>query len=120
MDLPYSPADERRRMEEYRKICSLENLYRAHCRARLGKGMKDGQICFELNLAENLNRIHNELQSKSYRIQGYRKFIIYDPKEREIQALSYRDRVVQHSLCDNVLSDVIEKRLIYDNCACRV
>jgi hypothetical protein len=46
--------------------------------------------------------------------------MIHDPKEREIQALGYADRVVQHSLCDNVLTPFFERRLIYDNCACRI
>jgi hypothetical protein len=45
--------------------------------------------------------------------------MIHDPKDREIQALSYGDRVLQHCLCDNVVAPLLEKRLIYDNCACR-
>lgn len=45
--------------------------------------------------------------------------MIYDPKEREIQAISYRDRIVQHSLCDNYLTPFLENHLIDVNCACR-
>lgn len=45
--------------------------------------------------------------------------MIYDPKEREIQALSFADRVFQHLLCDNILKPYFEPRLIYDNAACR-
>jgi retron-type reverse transcriptase len=45
--------------------------------------------------------------------------MIYDPKEREIQALSFADRVFQHLLCDNILMPYLEPRLIYDNAACR-
>lgn len=58
--------------------------------------------------------------NKKYKVNGYYSFKIYEPKEREIQALYYRDRIVQHSLCDNVLRDFFEKRLIYDNGACRI
>ena len=58
-------------------------------------------------------------QGSENRIRGYRKFRIYDPKEREIHALPYSDRVVQHSLCDNVLGPYLDRRLIYDNAACR-
>ena len=32
---------------------------------------------------------------------------------------SFRDRVVQHCLCDNILKPYFENRLIYDNAACR-
>src|SRR5574344_606464 len=57
---------------------------------------------------------------KQYRIGNYHCFQIYDPKKREIQALSIRDRIVQHSICDNILKPYFEPRLIYDNAACRV
>lgn len=46
--------------------------------------------------------------------------MIYDPKEREIQAIPYRDRIVQHSVCDNLLIPLMEKHLIDANCACRI
>ena len=82
--------------------------------------MKKEVIEYELYLAENLKRIEYHLKNKTYAIKGYRKFVIHDPKTREIQALSYGDRVVQHSLCDNVLGPYLDKRLIYDNAACRV
>lgn len=75
---------------------------------------------FELNLSRNLWELIEQMEDKMYRIGGYHKFMIYDPKEREIQALSFRDRVVQHCLCDNILVPYFEKRLIYDNAACRV
>lgn len=38
----------------------------------------------------------------------------------DIQALHYPDRVVQHSLCDNVVAQVLETHLICDNAACRM
>ena len=50
----------------------------------------------------------------------YYHFTIHDPKVREIYALHYRDRIVQHSLCDNVLMPYLENHLIYDNAACRI
>ena len=44
--------------------------------------------------------------------------MIHDPKDRVIHALHYRDRVVQHCLCDEVLAPALDRRLIYDNAAC--
>lgn len=76
-------------------------------------------ILYEMRLSEHIERLSYHLKGHTYRIQGYRKFRIYDPKEREIQALCYGDRIVQHSLCDNVLGPYLEKHLIYDNSACR-
>ena len=107
-------------MTDYEKICDFENLYKAHKRARCCKRHKKDVILFEMNLAENLWNIKNSLENRTYKVAGYNKFMIYDPKEREIQALSYYDRIVQHVLCDEVLTPFFDKRLIYDNCACRI
>lgn len=106
-------------MNDWENIISFENLYKAHRRARLSKRHKKEVVLFENNLSENLWTLRNELKNKSYLPGGYHSFMIYDPKEREIQAISYRDRVVQHSLCDNFLMPLLEKHLIYDNAACR-
>lgn len=106
-------------MSDWEKIISFESLYKAHRRARLSKRHKKEVVEFENNLSENLWKLHYELKYGKYKISGYRSFMIYDPKKREIQAISYRDRVVQHSLCDNYLIPLLEKKLIYDNVACR-
>lgn len=103
----------------FEEIISFENLYKAHRRARLCKRHKREVIEFELNLSENLWRLHYELKYGKYEIGEYNKFMVYDPKEREIQAIPYRDRVVQHTLCDNCLIPTLERYLIYDNTACR-
>lgn len=107
-------------MTDYQKICDFENLYKAHKRARCCKRHKKDVILFEMNLAENLWNIKNFLENHTYKVAGYKKFMIFDPKEREIQAFSYYGRIVQHVLCDEVLTPFFDKRLIYDNCACRI
>ena len=45
--------------------------------------------------------------------------MIHDHKDRTIHALYYRDRVVQHCICDEGLGPAIDKKLIYDNATCR-
>lgn len=107
-------------MTDWERVISYESLYKAHRRARLGKRHKKEVILFEANLSENLWNLHYRLKYHKYSIDGYHKFTIYDPKEREVQAISYEDRVVQHSLCDNYLTPIIDKYLIFDNVACRV
>ena len=42
---------------------------------------------------------------------------MWEPKERDVMSNSFRDKVVQHSLCDNVLEPLITKSFIYDNAA---
>ena len=104
---------------EYEKIYQFDNLYRAYRMAARSKRHKPDVIEFELNLADNLWRLHDELESKSYKPSPYHHFTIFDPKTRDIQALAFPDRVVQRSLCDNALRPWFENRLIYDCAACR-
>ena len=106
-------------LTDFEKIWSFENLYKAHKKARFGKRNKTEVIEFEMNLSKNLTELSDAIRLKTYRLGGYYHFMIYDPKEREIQALHYADRVVQHCICDEVLQPLLDKRLIYDNAACR-
>lgn len=103
----------------FQDVYAFENLYAAHRAARRGKQDRYEVIDFEINLSANLVELSRSLEDGTYRLQPYSRFVVEDPKRRIIQALRYRDRVVQHSLCDNVLGPVLEPRLIYDNTACR-
>ncbi|MCL1996247.1 MAG: RNA-directed DNA polymerase [Defluviitaleaceae bacterium] len=107
-------------MYDYDIMHDFQKLYAAHKAARRGKRNKTEAIAFEMNLAENLCTLQKELKDRTYQHKGYHRFKIYEPKEREIYAPSYADRVVQHCLCDNILAPALDKRLIYDNAACRV
>lgn len=106
--------------EQFYNMIKFENLYEAHKKSRIGKREKEEVIKFELDLAENLIKLQKELSEGRYQLSGYRKFEIYDPKKRTIYAMHYRDRIVQHSLCDNVIAPYMERHLIYDNAASRI
>lgn len=107
-------------MTDYEKICDFQNLYKAHTVARRSKRTTREVIDFEMNLAENLTSISEMLKNGTYKMSGYYSFMVHDPKDRVIHALHYRDRVVQHCLCDEVLAPTLDKKLIYDNSACRI
>lgn len=104
----------------FEQIISFESLLDAHKKARLCKQHKKEVVEFETHLSRNLWTLHYELKYHRYKIGEYRKFMIYDPKKREIQAIPYRDRIVQHSVCDNLLIPLMENHLINANCACRI
>ena len=104
---------------DFDKIFDFNNLYRAYLVSRKSKRTTREVIEFEMNAGANLCRMQEELKSGQYHISGYYHFTIHDPKVREIYALHYRDRIVQHSLCDNILAPYFENHLIYDNAACR-
>lgn len=104
----------------YNQISLFENLYQAHCKARKGKREKKEVIEYEIDLGQNLSRLQYQLKNFSYKMLPYRDFWIKDPKPRHIYATRYRDRIVQHSICDNVLEPYMERHLIYDNAASRL
>lgn len=101
------------------EIFTFENLYSAYKNCRMSKQHKGEVIRFESNLAVNLNNLNKELTTKNYKLGNYKKFYIYEPKERLIEALTFKDRVIVRCFCDVCLKPKIEKKLIYDNCACR-
>ena len=101
------------------EIFTFEHLYAAYKECRKSKQHKGEVIRFEANLSYNLFKIQKELITKKYKLGNYKKFYIYEPKERLIEALPFKDRVVVRCFCDITLKPKIENRLIYDNCACR-
>lgn len=107
-------------MSEIEKVYRFENLYRAFKAARLGKRGTREEILFEADLSRNLISLSDAIKDGTYRVAGYYSFMIHDPKDRKIHALHFADRVVQHSLCDNVIAPAMEKRLICANAACRI
>ena len=118
--LPARPLPTGDVMDDFAKLCNFQNLYKAHTVARRGKRTLSEVIQFELNLAQNLSALQKALNKQTYKLSGYYSFTIYDPKVRRIHALHYRDRVVQHCLCDEILAPHINRKLIYDNAACRI
>jgi retron-type reverse transcriptase len=80
-------------------------LYLAYNKAKQGKSKMYGVILFEKNLDENIRTIQSELLSGTYKTSEYSIFKIYDPKEREIYRLPFRDRVVHHAIM-NILENI--------------
>lgn len=102
------------------KAFSFGNLYQSYLMCRCGKREKTTTIKFELQVLENIYKLAFLLQKKKYEIGEYNYFCIYEPKKREIMALTFEHRVVQYCLCKYILEPVIEKHLIYDTYACRL
>ena len=107
-------------MTEFEKIYSFESLYYAYRKARLGKRWKGAAAKFEVNLLEALNLLSVQLKTKRYTMSPYNVFKVYEPKERVVMSNSYKDKVVQHSLCDNVLEPIFTRSFIRDNYASQV
>ncbi|WP_104500350.1 reverse transcriptase/maturase family protein [Acinetobacter indicus] len=103
----------------FSQIYDFENLYNAYLKARRGKRDRREVLKFELNLEENLIQLQNELIWGMYKTGEYRVFKVFEPKERDVAALPFQDRVAQHAIL-LVIEPIWERRFIYDSYACRI
>ncbi len=105
------------------KKCFLEKLtfdkmLSAHIRASKGKKTKKEVIIFEMDLETNLIRIIDEIKNRKYKFGEYRQFLVYEPKERIIKSLPYRDRIVHQWFVEEFIKPYYSKRFIKDTYAC--
>lgn len=100
------------------KIAEIENLRLAYTRTQKNKRMTWGYLNFKEYDQLHLRTLQDELLNGSYRIGPYREFTIFEPKARLISALGFRDRLVQHALC-NIIGPIFEASLLPYTFACR-
>jgi hypothetical protein len=84
-------------------ICNFENLYRAYKKAKSGKGFNSSCAKFRMMSLEGLHMLKEQLENQTYSMSPYNEFKIYEPKERVIKSCSFKDKVVQHCLSDEIL-----------------
>lgn len=102
----------------FEEIVDYDNLRLAFWKASRGKRSRDDQISFGRNLDDELARLRDGLRNLNYFIGDFKRFTIYDPKEREICAATFGERVLHHAIM-NVCESYFDKWLIYDSYACR-
>ena len=104
-------------MTDFEKVIDFENMYKAYRKSKCGKGFKTGCAKFSAMALDGVHTLIEQLKNKTYAVSEYNEFKVYEPKERLIQTTSFKDKVVQHSLCDNVLLPRMQEIFILDNCA---
>ncbi len=104
-------------MTDFEKVIDFDNMYRAYRKSKCGKGFKKSSAKFNIMALDGIYTLIEQLKNKTYTVSDYSEFKVYEPKERIIKTTSFKDKVVQHSLCDNVILPRLEKVFIYDNCA---
>ena len=104
--------------DNYNNVTDADNLFAAFKAARRGCTWKSQVQKYSMDFLFNLRELQIELENGSYKDGEKRKFILRERgKTRLIRASIFKDRIVRHSLCDNVLVPVLKPYLIYDNCA---
>ena len=95
----------------------MDNLILAYNKARKGKSQQYGVKLFERDVEKSLIELQKELLSLSYKTSKYSVFTIYDPKEREIFRLPFRDRIVHHAIM-NILEPIWTSIFITHSYSC--
>lgn len=98
-------------------ICNYENLYKAYKKAKRGKRFNTSTARFETMSLEGLHLLKQQLEDQTYKMSPYNEFEIHEPKTRIIKSCSFKDKVVQHCLCDNILMPRLKEIFIRDNYA---
>lgn len=104
-------------MTDFEKVTDFGNMYKAFRKAKCGKGYKKSSARFNIAALDGVNNLIKQLKERTYTVSEYTEFTVYEPKERIIQTTSFKDKVIQHCLCDNVIMPRLERVFIYDNCA---
>lgn len=102
----------------YAQIIDFDNLWHAYLEARKGKRYRREVANFTANLEENLINLHNHLVWGTWQPGRAREFRIFEPKQRDIQAPPFVDRIVHHALV-RVVEPLFERRFIAHSYACR-
>ena len=98
-------------------VNSFNSLYKAYRKTRCGKRDNPTAMRYRMEAIERTADLSDRLQRREYTFGPYYPFKVYEPKERLVLAIDFEGKVVQHSLCDNVLEPVFSRRFIRDNYA---
>lgn len=97
---------------------SFSNLYKGYEIARSGGHREDTQVIkYTRELEPNLINLQNHLIWGSWRPDPVYSFLVFEPKERLIQAPSFRDRIVHHSYY-RTAGPLFENKMIDQTYAC--
>lgn len=104
--------------QSFERFCSFDAFYDASYRVCRSVRWKDSTINFEESRIETILKTEAELRENEYLQLVFSCFsIIERGKPRSIRACHINDRLVQNSLCEEVLLPELTPKFIYDNCA---
>lgn len=98
-------------------VTDYGNLYYAYRRAKSGKKFNSSTARFSNVALDGINILKEQLENQTYTVAPYNRFEIYEPKQRVIESCSFKDKVVQHILCDNILHPKLKNVFIKYNSA---
>lgn len=105
-----------RKYNDFNLVLDLDNLKAAYRKSRRGVAWKESVQRYDLFLMSNLAETKQKLARGEGISKGFVEFDIHERgKMRHIRSVHISERVVQKCLCDNVLTPLMTRSLIYDN-----
>lgn len=102
--------------EEMKKLSNANSLVQAFQLTKKESIWKESVQRYEMNLLRNTYFLRAALRDGSYQQKDFYEFTLTERgKTRYIKSMHITDRVVQRSLCDNILLPLLLKYLIHDN-----
>ena len=107
-----------RKYDDFGVVSSASALWECCKKCFLGVKWKGSVQKWMINQISFVQKLASEFQSGKDIRKGFSHFVIYERgKQRMISAVKFPERVIQKSLCSNVLYPVYTRSLIYDNAA---
>ena len=101
------------------RIIDYDALWISAMKCKRGVLWKPSTMHYDLNAVEETHRMFKKLQSGKWKNGKPKPIRILYPKKRDGLSISFKDRVYQRSINDNVLYPVMQRSFILDNCACQ-
>lgn len=103
---------------DFWNICSMETLYKATRKSGNGVRFKGSVQRFEYNILFETRKLSKDLEADEDIREGFVTFMLCEyGKWRKIDAVKFRERVAQKSLCINALIPLMLRGVIKENSA---
>lgn len=76
-------------------VFNMETLQIAYRHVRRGKSLREQTVFYHMNLMKNLKSLLERLRNGTYYIGKLSRFKVFEPKEREVIANRFEDKIVQ-------------------------
>ena len=96
----------------------MDSLFSAWEDFKKGKSKKLDVIAFEKDFKNSLQLLYKELKNKTYQHSEYVSFYVKDPKLRNINKATVKDRVLHHAVFV-ILYRIFDKLFIFDSYSSR-
>lgn len=101
----------------FEDVMTMDNILKSYKHVRRGKKMRTKTIFYHMNHMTHLKNLYKSIEDKTYKIGELSRFTVFEPKQREVIANRFEDKIVQDVISKHVLKPLLSPKLIYDNYA---